>query len=68
MRFDRGLIAEREAFFAQQKAEGSEAVSNCLNKLVVTPTKTTAAVSRSHAHADKGKLSDVETTLARMRV
>jgi hypothetical protein len=35
---------------------------------VVTPTKTTAAVSRSHAHADKGKLSDVETMLARMRV
>lgn len=67
MRFDSELSAERGAPVALEESADSKAVFDCLNQSVVTPTMTTAAVSHTHAHADKGRLSDVETMLARLR-
>jgi hypothetical protein len=67
MRFDRELSVERDAPVALEEPSGSEVVENYLNESVITPARTTAAVSRIDAHADKGRLSDVETELARLR-
>jgi hypothetical protein len=69
MRFDRELSAERGAHVVLEETAGLKAVFDCFGKSVVTPTKTTAAVSRTnvHAHADKGRLSNAETMLAWLR-
>jgi hypothetical protein len=65
MSFDRELSAEAGAHVVLEEPAGLKAVFDCFSKSVVTPTKTTAAVSHTHAHAhaDKGGLSDAETML-----
>lgn len=62
--FDRELSAEDGAHVVMEEPAGLKAGFDCFRKSVVT-----AAVSRTHAHAhaDKGRLSDAETMLARLR-
>lgn len=77
MRFDSSLSAGRGTHFSVLEPAGSKTARDRrkMSMVPVTPTAQItkdpftppAAVTRTDAHADKGRLSDVETMLARLR-